>query len=108
MGRVTDFVGNVVGDNSVTLEFKNRERVSDGVIYTWKVTILQFNEGRPKKLAESRVKARSIAKAIKDMEGVTNKKFLQRFTRVYSPKEVDSADFTTVYEYQAKVLTGER
>lgn len=104
-------MANIVGDSDISLTLLNEQEVSEGVVYTWQVSIFDplgsnlLSKGKQRARARSLVEA-GIGSTVKD--AITHQFLLRRLTNVQREEMTDSTDFTSIYEYDVKVLKGDR
>ena len=99
----------VVGNSDMTIRLLDREFVEDGEIYTWKVNVFDPFESNITLKGKQRVRARSLARAGlgSTVSGiVAHRNLIKRLTNIQEEELIDSADFTSIYEYKVKVITG--
>ena len=104
-------MANIVGDSDLTLKLLDEQEVSEGVVYTWQANIFDpfgsnlVSKGRQRARARSLVEA-GVGSTVRD--AITHQFLLRRLTNIQREELVDSADFTSIYEYEVKVLKGDR
>jgi len=102
-------MSSIVGDNDISMDYLGLEVVDDGVIYEWRVNVFELRGYGLTSLADTRVRTRSMAKAgigKTVRTAVQERRLRNRLTNIVSKESEGDTDFTSVYKYRVKVITG--